>query len=101
MFITVLFPFISAECSEVNEGTAALHDQTGMALVATSNKTDHHNILIMLIAFFSDSQIVYSNFRKFGTLRWGCHTEPYHLVITGIFSSSLFPPFTNDFFKTV
>jgi hypothetical protein len=39
MFITVWFPFIFAECSEVNEGTAALHDQTGMALVTTSDKT--------------------------------------------------------------
>lgn len=39
MFITALFPFISAERSEVNEGTAALHDQTGMAMVTTHNKT--------------------------------------------------------------
>lgn len=33
VFITVLFPFISAERSEADEGPAALHDQTGMALL--------------------------------------------------------------------
>lgn len=36
MFITVLFPFIFAECSEADEGTVALHDQTGMTLVTAS-----------------------------------------------------------------
>lgn len=41
MFITVLFPFISTECSEANEGTATLHDQTGMVLVTTSQTKTH------------------------------------------------------------
>lgn len=42
MFITVLFPFISAECSEADEGTAAVHDPTGMASVPAPSGIEAH-----------------------------------------------------------
>lgn len=69
MFITVLFPFIFAECSEADEGTAALHDKTGMVLVTAPSLIKAHCNRIStpygMFMFFSISQIVHTNFRKF------------------------------------
>lgn len=51
LFLTALFPFLSAECSEADEGTAALHDQTGMEW-ATTAKKPADDVLVMPIAPF-------------------------------------------------
>lgn len=60
MFIIVLFPFISAECSEADEGAAALHDQTGMPLLTAPSLIKAHCNYIYILD---------TNFRKVVELR--------------------------------